>query len=86
LGVEGLAGDPPSETRQIVNGRSDRPIVFEYLTCEVDDKVGCTKRIAAIVVPDSSRRPHVVSREIKEHTGKKDVYWLDLANFALTAF
>jgi Putative DNA-binding domain len=76
VGVEGLAGDPPSETRQIVNGRLDRPIVFEYLTCEVEVKVGCTKRIAAIVVPDSSRRPHVVSREIKEHTGNKDVYWL----------
>src|SRR5918911_5171969 len=27
VGVEGLAGDPPSETRQIVNGRLDRPIV-----------------------------------------------------------
>ena len=76
MGVEGLTGDPPSEIRQIVNGHLDRPIRFEYLTCEVDGKAGSTKRVAAIVVPDSRRRPHVASREIKERLNNRDVFWL----------
>jgi len=66
VGIEGLTGDPPSEIRQIVNGHLDRPIVFEYVTCEVDDESGGSQRVSAIIVPDSRRRPHVVSREIKE--------------------
>ena len=76
VGVEGLAGDPPSRIRQIINEHLGRSIVFEYLTCEVDDKAGGTKRIAAIVVPDSRRRPHVVSKEIKERLNGRDKFRL----------
>jgi hypothetical protein len=76
VGVGDLSGDPPSETRKIINNHLDRPVVFEYLTCEVNDKAGDTKRVAAIVVPDSRRRPHVVSREIKERLDGRDKFRL----------
>lgn len=76
VGAEGLTGDPPSEIRQIVNGRLDQPVDFEYVTCEVDDKDGGKKRVAAVVVPDSTRRPHVTSREIKEQVNGRDKFWL----------
>jgi hypothetical protein len=76
VGVEGLVGDPPSEIRQIVNVHLHRPVGFEYLTCEVDDKAGGTKRVATIVVPDSRRRPHVVSWEIKERRSDREIFWL----------
>ncbi len=76
VGVGDLTGDPPSETRKIINNHLDRPVDFEYLTCEVNDKAGDTKRVAAIVVPDSRRRPHVVSREIKERLDSRDKFWL----------
>jgi hypothetical protein len=77
VGVRNIAGDPPSDARQIVNGHLERPVVFEYFTCEVDDNAGGKKRVAAIVVPDSRRRPHVVSREIKEvRSNNRDTFWL----------
>ena len=78
VGLGHLTGDPPSDLRKIVNGHLDRPIVFEYLTCEVDVKEnpGGTERVAAIVVADSKRRPHVASREIKERLGNRDRFWL----------
>jgi hypothetical protein len=76
VGIEDLAGDPPSAIRQVVNGYLDRPVVFEYVTCEVDDKSGGSQRVAAIIVPDSRRRPHVVSKEIKERRSNRDVFWL----------
>ena len=74
--VEGFGGDPPSEIRQIVNGHLDRSVDFEYLTCEVDDKAGGKKQVAAIVVPDSRRRPHVTSKEITENVNNKDKFRL----------
>ncbi len=80
VGIGNLVGDPPSDTRKIVNGYLDRSILFEYLTCEVDHKAGGTKQVAAIVVPDSRRRPHVASREIKEHLNNKDKFWLREGN------
>jgi hypothetical protein len=78
VGVDDLPGDPPSELRKVVNGHLDRPILFEYLTCEVDDggSPGGTARVAAVVVPDSRRRPHVVSRNISEQQGRKTTLWL----------
>lgn len=78
VGVGNLPGDPPSELRRVINGHLDRPISFEYLTCEVDDggSPGGTERVAAIVVPDSTRRPHVASRNISEQRGKKTTLWL----------
>jgi Schlafen, AlbA_2 len=76
VGIESTSGDPASEARQIVNGYLDRAVMFEYITCQVDDKVGGRKRVAAIVVPDSRRRPHMVSREIKERLKHKDKFWL----------
>lgn len=76
VGVEDLAGDPASQARQIVNGHLGRPVNFEYLTCEVDGKAGGKKRVAAIVVPDSRRRLHVVSREIKERLDGRDKFRL----------
>jgi hypothetical protein len=76
VGVEHLTGDPPSEIRRIINDHLDRAILFEYLTCEVNDKSGGSKWVAAIVVPDSRRRPHVTSREIKERVNNRDKFWL----------
>jgi hypothetical protein len=76
VGIGDIPGDPSAEARQIVNGHLDRAVNFEYVTCEVDDKAGGTKRVAAIVVPDSRRRPHVVSREIKENLNNRDKFWL----------
>src|SRR5919202_3685030 len=69
VGIKDLAGDPSSDTRKIVNGSLGRPVAFEYLTCEVDDKSDGRKKVNAIVVPHSRRRPHVASREIKEQQG-----------------
>jgi predicted HTH transcriptional regulator len=60
VGIGGTSGDPPSDARQIVNSNLGRPVAFEFVTCDVDDKAGDNKRVAAIVVPDSRRRPHVV--------------------------
>jgi hypothetical protein len=76
VGTEDPAGDPPSDTRKIVNGHLSRPVHFEYITCDVDDKAGSRKKVAAIVVPSSSRRPHVIPREIKEQQGNKSRFWL----------
>jgi hypothetical protein len=76
VGIGNTSGDPPSDARQIDNGHLERPVDFEYVTCEVDDKAGGEKRVAAIVVPDSRRRPHVASREIKEHLNNRDKFWL----------
>ena len=76
VGIGNISGDPPSDARQIVNDRLERRVDFEYVTCEVDDKAGGKKRVAAIVVPDSRRRPHVVSREIKERLNNRDKFWL----------
>lgn len=76
MGIGTSVGDPASAIRQIVNGHLDRPVNFEYVTCEVDDKVGGKKRVAAIVVPNSKRRPHVVSKEIKERLNNRDIFWL----------
>jgi hypothetical protein len=75
VGIGNISGDPPSELRQIVNGHLDRPVNFEYITCEVDDKAGGKKRVAAIVVPDSRRRPHMASREIKERRNATYPQW-----------
>lgn len=76
VGIVDVAGDPSSAARQVINGHLGRSVGFEYLTCEVDDKAGGTKRVAAIVVPDSRRRPHVVAREIRERLGNRDKFWL----------
>jgi hypothetical protein len=76
VGVGDLVGDPPSRIRQIINGHLGRSVVFEYLTCDVDDKVGGTKWVAAIVIPDSRRRPHVAFREIKERLNGRDKFRL----------
>jgi hypothetical protein len=76
VGIGNISGDPSSDTRQIVNDHLGRPVDFEYLTCAVDDNAGGETRVAAIVVPDSRRRPHVVSREIKERRNNKDTFWL----------
>lgn len=76
VGIKDLVGDPSSDTRKIVNIHLGRPVNFEYLTCEVDDKAGGRKKVAAIVVPDSRRRPHVASKEIKEQQGNKAKFWL----------
>jgi hypothetical protein len=76
VGIGSISGDPPSDVRQIVNGHVERPVVFEYISCGVDDNAGGSKRVAAIVVSDSRRRPHVVSREIKERHNNRDTFWL----------
>jgi len=76
VGITAGVGDQSSMTRQTINGYLGRSVNFEYLTCEVDDKTGSTKRVAALVIPDSTRRPHVVSREIKERLNNRDKFWL----------
>jgi len=77
VGIENTSGDSPSAVWQIVNGHLGRPVVFEYITCEVGDKTGGRKRVGALVVPDSKIRPHVVSKEIKEPLSKnRDKFWL----------
>lgn len=76
VGIGDLPGDPPSELRMIVNGHLDRPVPFEYLTCEVDDGAGGTERVAAVVVTDSKRRPHVASKNISEQQDRKTSLWL----------
>lgn len=76
VGIGNLSGDPPSELRRAVNGSLSRPLLFEYITCEVDDGTGGMKRVAAVVVADSQRRPHVVSKEVTEQQGKKTTFWL----------
>jgi hypothetical protein len=76
VGTANNAGDPSSAVRQIVNGNLGRSVSFEYLTCEVDDKAGGTKPVAAIVIPDSRRRPHVAARAIKERLNGRDKFWL----------
>lgn len=77
VGVGESQGDASSDMRKIVNGYLDRSVDFEYLTCEVVDAgTGAKKKIAAIVVQDSKRRPHVVSRELKEQQGNKSKFWL----------
>jgi len=78
VGIGDLPGDPASELRKVVNGHLDRPVLFEYLTCEVHDggSPGTTRTVAAVVVTDSKRRPHVASREVKERLGNKDKFWL----------
>ncbi len=78
VGIGDLPGDPASELRKVVNGHLDRPVLFEYLTCEVHDggSPGTARRVAAVVVTDSKRRPHVASREVKERLGNKDKFWL----------
>jgi hypothetical protein len=76
VGIGSTSGDPASDARQIVNSNLGRPVEFEFVTCHVDTKTGDKKRVAAIVVPDSRRRPHVVSREIQQHLNHKDKFWL----------
>lgn len=76
VGIPNADGDPSSTSRQIVNGHLGRAVDFDYLTCEVDDAAGGIKRVAAVVVPDSRRRPHVVAREITERVGGKHKFWL----------
>lgn len=76
VGIAESADDPSSSARQIVNGYLGRSVAFEYLTSEVEDRAGGVKRVAAIVVPDSRRRPHVAAREIKQHMNGKDKFWL----------
>lgn len=76
VGVENLPGDPPSELRGVINGYLDRPILFKYITCEVDDGTSGSGLLAALVIPDSRRRPHVVSRELTEQQQKKTKTWL----------
>lgn len=76
VGLGSTPGDPASDTRKIVNGHLDRQIVFEYITCEVEDKVGGKKQVAAIVLPDSRRRPHVASRNITERLNNRDKFYL----------
>jgi hypothetical protein len=76
VGIGSTSGDPASDTRQIVNSNLGRPVAFEFVTCDVDDKAGGNKRVAAIVVPDSRRRPHVVRTEIKQRLNEKDKFWL----------
>ena len=75
VGIIDVGGDPSSSSRQTVNSHLGRSVTFEYLTCELDGEDG-KKRVAAIVVPDSRRRPHVVSREIKEQKSGRNKYWL----------
>lgn len=76
VGIGDLLGDPPSELRRAVNESLSRSVLFEYLTCEVDAGADGTKCVAAVVVPDSKRRPHVTSREVTEQQGKKTIFWL----------
>jgi hypothetical protein len=76
VGIGDVSGDPPSDARQIINDHLERAVIFEYVTCEVDDKAGGKKRVAAIVVPDSRRRPHVASKAITERLNNRDKFWL----------
>jgi len=76
VSIGNIAGDSPSEARQIVNNNLDRPVEFEYITCEVDNKIGGKARVAALVVPDSRRRPHMASKDITERLHKRDKFWL----------
>jgi hypothetical protein len=54
---------------QVVNSNLERPVVFEYVTWEVDGKAGGTKRIAAMIVPDSRRRSAVWALCSRFHFG-----------------
>ena len=76
VGIGVTSGDPASDARQIVNSNLGRPVAFEFVTCDVDDQAGGNKRVAAIIVPDSTRRPHVVRAEIKQRQNEKDKFWL----------
>lgn len=76
-GVEDpLPGDPPSEIRNLLNKYLERPVYFEFVTTHVGDDGGEKKRLAAVVVPNSRRRPHVISRELQEQQGKKAKFFL----------
>ncbi len=68
--AEPLGGDPPSEIRDLLNKYLERPVAFEFVTTHVEYG-GRKKRLAAVVVPNSRRRPHVISRELQEQQGKK---------------
>jgi hypothetical protein len=70
-----LPGDPPSEIRNLLNKYLERPVVFEFVTITVEDS-GENKRLAAVVVPNSRRRPHVISRVLQEQQGKKTKFFL----------
>lgn len=70
-----LPGDPVSEIRNLLNRYLERPVAFEFLTTSVEVG-GETRHLAAVVVPNSQRRPHVVSRELTEQQGKKTKHLL----------
>ncbi len=65
-----LPGDPSSEIRDLLNRHLERPVGFEFVTTRVEDG-GQGKRLAAVVIPNSRRRPHVITRELHEQQGKK---------------
>ena len=71
-----LPDDPPSEIRNLLNKYLERPVYFEFVTTHVEDHSGEKKRLAAVVVPNSRRRPHMISRELQEQQGKKTRFFL----------
>ena len=73
--LDPLPGDPVSEIRNLLNRYLERPVAFEFLTTSVEVG-GETRQLAAVVVPNSRRRPHVVSRELTEQQGKKTKHLL----------
>ena len=70
-----LPGDPVSEIRNLLNRYLERPVAFDLVTTRVEEG-GEERRLAAVVVPNSRRRPHVVSRELTEQQGRKTMHLL----------
>lgn len=72
---ESLGGDPPSEIRNLLNRYLERLVGFEYVTTHVEAS-GQKRKLAALIIPNSRRRPHVISREIQEQGDKKTKFLL----------
>lgn len=72
---ESLGGDPPSEIRNLLNGYLERPVGFEFVTThvEVNDQ---KRRLAAVIIPNSRCRPHVISKERQDQKDKKTKFLL----------
>ena len=71
-----LPGDPPSAIRDLLNKYLERPVGFEFVTTDVEDGDAHERRLAAVVVPNSRRKPHMISRDFHEQLDKKTKYFL----------
>lgn len=72
---DSLGGDPPSDIRNLLNRHLDRTVEFEFLSTHVGD-CNQDKKVAAVIIPNSRRRPHVISRELQEQEGRKTKFLL----------